>query len=150
MEALLALLALAAVAQGRLSDPALPIPDPPDANARRAELWSYRAGACEGNATAVTNASFALGVIARGESAYIEEWVSWPGFAAATAAEDVAWAVLVVSVGCVGAGCAGSSAGLTGRSGGWWKNTPPTLSPTSRTHPPAPRRCCTTCSLAWT
>jgi hypothetical protein len=52
-----------------------PIPSPPDAHARLAELWSYRAGSCNGTVATVTDAQFVFGVVARGEAPYIEEWV---------------------------------------------------------------------------
>lgn len=63
----------------------LPIPSPPDRDARLAQLYSYRAGSCNASGTTPgqaavptvsgPDAQFAFGVIARGEAPYLEEWV---------------------------------------------------------------------------
>ncbi len=45
-----------------------PIPDPPDAAARQAELRSYAASACTSPVPTVTGAELVFGVIARGEA----------------------------------------------------------------------------------
>jgi hypothetical protein len=66
---LVALACQAVLAHPALNATAVPaIPDPPDAEARLAELRSYAIGSCKEQVPTVTDAKLAFGVTARGEA----------------------------------------------------------------------------------